>query len=362
MFPECGTEAVPPAPTGATQGAGVAELAGRSASPAGHLRPSRSAIVVLPFIVVFLAALGGCSPSPPKSRSAAPLPSSTLSHSTLPAPTTAPSAPGPCGWAAAPPARYQHVIWIWMENHSWPQVLGDRAAAPYEVSLAAQCATATAYRDVGSPSLPNYIGATSGGTQGMSDDASPPSHPLTVDNLFRQVRAAGGTERSYQEDMTQPCQASAGGRYAVKHNPAAYYVGPNGEDRVACQADDVPFPQLAADLGAGNLPTFAFVTPNLCHDTHDCPVATGDAWLAGELPSILTSPVYRQGTTAILVVWDEYSPVPNLMIGPAVHPGTVVSQPFDHFAVLGATEELLGLPGRLGAAAQAPSLRALFNL
>jgi hypothetical protein len=148
----------------------------------------------------------------------------------------------------------------------------------------------------------------------------------------------------------------------VKHNPAAYYVGPHAEDRVACQADDVPFSQLAADLGAGHLPTFAFVTPDLCHDTHDCSVATGDAWLAGELPSILGSPVYRQGATAILVVWDEYSPVPNIMIGPAVHPGTVIRQPFDHFAVLRTTEELLGLPGRLGAAAQAPSLRPLFNL
>ena len=30
------------------------------------------------------------------------------------------------------------------------------------------------------------------------------------------------------------------------------------------------------------LPTFTFVTPNLCDDTHDCPVAVGDAWL-GEL-------------------------------------------------------------------------------
>ncbi len=77
---------------------------------------------------------------------------------------------------------------------------------------------------------------------------------------------------------------------------------------------------------------------------------------------MLASPVYREGTTAIVVMWDEDTPVPNIVIGPAVRPGTVVSQPFDHYALLHTTEELLGLPGRLGGAAQAPSLRTPFNL
>jgi phospholipase C len=249
-----------------------------------------------------------------------------------------------------------------MENHTWSQVLGDAAAAPYEVALAGHCATATHYRSVGSPSLPNYIGATSGATQGIADDGPPASHPLTVDNLFRQVRAAGGTERSYEEDMAQPCQQSSGGEYAVKHNPAAYYLGPSGTDRAACQADDVSFSRWAGDLASGQLPTFAFITPNLCHDTHDCAVSTGDAWLASMLPPLLASPTYRAGRTAIFVIWDEEIPTANIEIGPAVRPGTVVTAAADHFALLRTTEELLGLPGRLGAAATAPSLRGPLNL
>jgi hypothetical protein len=325
-----------------------------------------------------MALLSGCPSSSPPSAAApttnaapnagtapAGLPTTTAAAVTTTSAattTTAKPSTAPCGWAAAPPATYQHVIWILMENHTWSQVLGNRSAAPFEVSLAAQCATATAYRNVGSPSLPNYIGLTSGGTQAITDDASPGSHPLTVDNLFHQVRAAGGTEKSYQEDMAQPCQLGSGGNYAVKHNPAAYYVGATGDDRAACQLDDVGFSTWSSDLQSGHLPTFAFITPNLCHDTHDCSVATGDTWLAGQLPAIVSSPVYRQGRTAVFVVWDEYSPVPNLVIGPAVHPGSVVAPPFDHFAVLRTTEELLSLPGRLGAAAGAPSLRASFNL
>jgi phospholipase C len=258
------------------------------------------------------------------------------------------------------PATYQRVIWIWMENKTWPEVLGHPAAAPYASSMAHQCGTASRYASVGSPSLPNYIGATAGGHQGLTDDGSPASHPLTVSNLFRQVRDAGGTERSYAEDMASPCQLSSAGGYAVKHNPAAYYVG--GGDRAACQADDVPFTSFRSDLQAGHLPRFSFVIPNGCHSTHDCEVASGDAWLAGLVPEILASPSYRSGTTAVFVIWDEDTPMPNLVISPSVVPGTVVSSAANHFALLRTTEEMLGLPDRLGAAAGAPSLRGPFHL
>jgi hypothetical protein len=247
-----------------------------------------------------------------------------------------------------------------MENHTWGQVLGDAKAAPYEALLAKQCGTATRYASVGSPSLPNYIGATSGSTQGISDDAGPDAHRLTSDNLFRQVRTAGGTERSYEEAMTSPCQLSSVGRYAVKHNPAAYYVG--ADDRAACQADDLPFAAFVAALAEDRLPTFALVTPDLCHDTHDCGVSAGDAWLAQELPALLRAPVYRGGMTVVFVVWDEYTPMPDLVIGPSVRPGTVLTTPVGHFALLRTTEELLGLPAMLGSAASAPSLRASFDI
>jgi hypothetical protein len=252
------------------------------------------------------------------------------------------------------------VIWIWMENHTWNQVLGVNGGGPYEKSVAAACGTAGSYADVGSPSLPNYIGATSGSTQGISDDAGPGSHRLTAGNLFRQVRDAGGIERSYEEAMTAPCQLSPAGRYAVKHNPAAYYIGDG--DRAACQQDDVPYNALAGDLASGHLPTFAFVTPDLCHDTHDCSVSTGDQWLAGMLPALVTSPEYRSGSTAIVIMWDEYTPMPNLFIAPSIRPGTVVGSRVNHYALLRTTEEMLGLPITLGQAAGATDLRPAFNV
>jgi phospholipase C len=233
-----------------------------------------------------------------------------------------------------------------MENHTAAQVIGS-SAAPYETTLAHQCGTATSYAAVGSPSLPNYIGATSGSTWGIGDDGPPSAHPLTVDNLFRQVRATGRAERSYEEGMPGPCSLAAADSYAVKHNPAAYYAG--GDDRAACQADDVTLGSadagaLARDLTAGTLPAFAFITPDLCDDTHDCPVAAGDRWLSEWVPRIVSSPAYAAGTTALFIVWDEPTPMPFIVVSPSTPTGTVAPERFDHYSLLRTTEELLALP------------------
>ena len=80
--------------------------------------------------------------------------------------------------------------------------------------------------------------------------------------------------------MPSNCDRSDSGRYAVRHNPAVYYTRIGAQ----CRRSDVPLGTasagaLATDLRRGTLPSFAFVTPDLCNDMHDCPIATGDAWL-----------------------------------------------------------------------------------
>jgi hypothetical protein len=240
-----------------------------------------------------------------------------------------------------------------MENHRFEQVIGA-AEAPYETQLAGECATATKYAVAGVPSLPNYLAATSGSVQGVGDNKAPSAHPLTVDNLFRQVRAAGGRAQTWAEAMPSNCVLTPSGRYAVKHNPAAYYVG--GDDRAACQRDNTPLP-----ASAGDLPTFLTVIPDVCHQTHDCTVSAGDDWLRSFLPRILDTPAYRSGTTAVFVVWDEYTPMPFIAVSPSIRPGTAVDTPTGHPSLLRTTEELLGLP-LLPGADRAPSLRAPLNL
>jgi hypothetical protein len=277
-------------------------------------------------------------------------------------PVMAYSVPAPCGGAGNPPRTYDHVIWIWMENRSYSEVIGA-PAAPFETGLARACGSATSYHSVGSPSLPNYIAATSGATQGINDDGNPADHRLAVDNLFRQVRAAGKRERSYLEDMPGNCTLTDSGSYWAHHNPAAYYVG--GSDRAACMSDDVPLGSVSAgafahDLHSG-LPALSVVVPNACHDTHDCAVGMGDQWLARWMPMILGSAAYTSGKTAVFVVWDDWTPMPNLVIAPHTPAGTKFGGWADHFSLLRTTEELLGL-SHLGRAGSAPSLRGPFRL
>jgi Phosphoesterase family len=96
--------------------------------------------------------------------------------------------------------------------------------------------------------------------------------------------------------MPASCNQGDSGDYAVKHNPAAYFTN----IQKACDARDVSLTD-PIDLSA----RFTFVTPNLCHDMHDCPVSTGDRWLAGFLPHMLESGRYRAGHTAVFLTYDE---------------------------------------------------------
>jgi hypothetical protein len=274
-----------------------------------------------------------------------------------------PTAAKPCGVAPAPPSVYRHVVWIVMENKSWHDVMGSSAPAPNIKRLAGLCGVASAFYGEAHPSLPNYIAMTSGGMQGITDDSGPGSHQLSVDNIFHQV----GDWRALEESMPTSCSTTDSGDYEARHNPPPYYV----RLRSSCPTRDVPL-GARPDLSA----KFTFVTPNGCHDMHSSPCASatpdevrvGDTWLGSFMRQVFATPQYRSGTTAVVVTWDESShgdpasqKIPTLVIAPSVHPGTVATQRFDHYALLRTTEELLGVRTFLGAASSAPSMRRAFH-
>ena len=281
----------------------------------------------------------------------------------------------PCGTASAPPA-YQHVIWIWMENRSLGDIIGNRSQAPYLNALAAECGLATDYHGTTHPSVPIYLAATSGLAQAKLPvlsfaDCSPSAVCRTsAQSIFGQ----GETWKAYEESMPSNCDKSSSGEYAAKHNPAPYYTSLSG-----CASRDVPYTQLAADLAGNALPAFSFITPNMIDDMHDGTTAQGDAWLSSHLPAILNSEQYRAGTTAVFITWDEGSGgypiedcddttatdascrVPTIVISPSTPAGVRSGAFFSHYSLLATTEELLGLP-RLGSAASAPVMTAAFRL
>jgi hypothetical protein len=258
----------------------------------------------------------------------------------------------PCGTSGARPRTYEHVIWIVFENQDYGSVIGS-SDAPYTNLIASECGLATNFFAETHPSLPNYIAMTSGSTQGITDDEDPASHPLSVPSIFSQL---GSDWRSLEESMPSNCLRSNFGEYAVRHNPAAYYTN------VDCAAQDVPLTSIP-DLSA----RFTFVTPNVCNDTHDCPVQTGDAWLSGFLPKIIESPEYEERETAVFITWDEdnggsSNHIPTLVLSPFTRPGTQAVARYDHYSMLRTTEELLGMDEFLGEAATAASMREDFHL
>jgi len=286
-----------------------------------------------------------------------------------------------CGTRAKPPPTYAHVVWIWLENHSYDKVVGppgSKAAtkAPYlNRTLIPACGLATKYHALAHPSLPNYIGATSGSTQGIRSGCAPDKCPVTAPSLFDQVPSW----RSYHEGMPANCAPADAGTYPADHNPVLYYPRLAG----ACASRDVPLGTttsgaFAAALAGNSLPAFSLVVPDTCNATEDCGVATGDAWLAQWVGAIVRSRTYRAGRTVLFVTWDEgkgggdctQDPsdpschVATVVVSPSTRPGTKSAVSFDHYSLLKTTEQLLGIRTYLGHAADATtaSMRTAFRL
>ncbi len=267
---------------------------------------------------------------------------------------------------ALPTSKHSHIVVIVMENAEYNDVIGS-AQAPYVNALARRYGLLRESYAIRHPSLPNYLALTSGSTHGISSDCT--DCKVRAQNLVDQLESARISWGAYLEDVPKPCFSGAqAGGYAKKHNPFAYYTDittkPSRCDHL------LGFGRLAADLRAGRLPTYTWISPNLCDDGHDCGVAAGDRFLAQTLPALLR----ELGPQGFLVLtWDEGSSdarccgvaagghIATIVAGPEVPRGARLDTPIDHYGVLGSIEEALGLPPLGGAAnPQSGRLSALF--
>jgi hypothetical protein len=260
-----------------------------------------------------------------------------------------------------------------MENHSYGDIIGNTTQAPYLNSLAAECRLASNYHNISHPSLPNYIAATSGLSGRQIKPLDNCSVAKKCSTSAPSIFGQGETWKAYQESMPANCYQSDSGEYAIRHDPPPYYTTLGG-----CATLDVPYSELAADLANNALPAFSFITPNLIDDMHDGTIADGDSWLASNLPTILNSPEYQAGNTAVFITWDEGTGgktgenctanttdpsclVATIVISPSTPAGATSATLFNHYSLLGTAEQLLGLPA-LGQATSYPTMTAAFNL
>ena len=286
-----------------------------------------------------------------------------------------------CGAQAGPPlaaptpsrlprAATSHVVVVVMENKERDDALAP-SSAPYLSGLARRSGSMTASFGVRHPSLPNYLALISGSTQGVTDDCTDcQGHGPT---LADQLERAGRTWKAYMEGLPAPCSADVAGHrgYAKKHNPFAYFPAIT-RDRRRCRRI-VGFDALAADLKAGRLPDFSFVSPDLCNDTHDCDVGQGDRFLRATLPRLIR----ELGPHGFLVLtYDEGRSdagccagqasggrIATVVAGPDVRPGARSATPVDHYGVLRTIEDAFRV-GHLGHAGDRRngSLRPLFRV
>jgi hypothetical protein len=258
------------------------------------------------------------------------------------------------------------VAVIVMENKEAGDVLSNPSSR-YVNALARRYGLATRSYAIGHPSLPNYLALTSGSTHGIASDCT--DCHVGAPNIVDQLERAHRSWKGYMEGLPAPCSTVAShGRYAKKHDPFLYYDDVLRQPRRCRKV--VGFDQLRADLRRAALPAFSFISPDLCHDTHDCDIGTGDRFLAGLVPQVLR----RLGPHGFLVLtWDEGTSsagccgdahggrVVTVVAGPDVRRGARMARPVDHYGLLRTIESALGL-GWLGEAADARhgSLDSLF--
>jgi hypothetical protein len=257
--------------------------------------------------------------------------------------------------------EFRHALVVVFENKERDEVAGS-SEAPTFAALARQYATLSTYEAVSHPSLPNYLALVSGSTHGIENDCT--SCIVHAPNLADTLEQAGLSWKTYAEGLPRPGYTGAtAGLYAKKHDPFLYFA--DIADNRTRRERVVPFGQLRRDLAAGQLPDFALVVPNLCHDMHDCPVATGDQWLRDTIVPLLRDP--QLADSVVFVVFDEGASdeggggrVVALALGPLVRPGSYYYSATNHYGLLRTLEEAWGLPP-LGHSARAKPITGIWK-
>lgn len=242
---------------------------------------------------------------------------------------------------------FSHVYLVVFENKGEGEIVGS-PDAPYLNELGSQYGVSIDYQAIAHPSQPNYLALFSGSPQGVFDDDP---HDLSAANLADRLDAAGKEWRLHAEGIpAEPCFTGATwtdgpdgpGVYVRKHNPAISFTSISGSSQRCANIEGLAsFDPAAAD--------FTLIVPNMCHVMHDCPVATGDAWLREFLPRILESPSWQDGGV-VFITFDEgaersrRNEVPTFVIARDVPPGMRSPVAHNHFSLLRTIEDGLGVP------------------
>jgi len=284
------------------------------------------------------------------------------------------------GWLPAPAAaadastspsnlpRYDHIVIVVEENKDYDQIISS-PAAPYLNKLAMEGANFTRMFAEEHNSQGNYFWLFSGSNQGLGFHNQIPRSKFNTSNLGEQLIIKGLPFKGYAQSL--PAIGSEVGvtppgcrypcLYGRKHVPWISFANvPNGT--TIATSSNLRFEDFPADFG--DLPTVAFVIPDLDHDMHNGEatdsVPAGDLWLQTNLDR------YYQWAKAhnslLIVTFDETQDksgaagltdpsdrsdpnrIATIFAGARVKPGYAVNDRLTHVNILRTIEAIYGLP------------------
>ena len=273
--------------------------------------------------------------------------------------TVTPRPPGGGG------GQFNHVFIVVEENTNYGDVIGN-PAMPYLNGLAQQYGLATQYYADTHPSIGNYLMMTCG--QIITNDDTY-SQTVSVDNVVRELNAAGKTWKAYAEDIPSAGFVTLNyddGHYASRHNPLVYYT--DVHDNPAQAAHVVPFTQFATDLATYNFPNYCFINPNLCNDGHDCGGDVVDGWLKNNIDPLIKNAQFQQDGL-LIIVYDESGSddthgggrIVWVAVSGKSKPGYQSTTLYQHESTLRLSLKTLGVTVFPGAANTAPDMGEFFN-
>ena len=261
---------------------------------------------------------------------------------------------------------FSHIVVVIGENTSANSVYGN-ADAPYINSLANAGATFTNSYAIEHPSQPNYLDLFSGSNQGITDNGTyNTSTKLTSANLGAGLISRSKTFTTYSDALPSVGfdGESSSGKYVRKHNPAANWMG-TGTNQIPTNTNQ-PFSTFPTNFD--NLPSVAFVIPDLCHGGHNScaplynSVKQYDTWVADNLDA------YKKwcinNNSLLIITYDEddnsaTNKIATVFYGAHIIPDTY-TQTINHFNVLRTLEDANGLTAHAGAAATATPINFIW--
>ncbi len=253
---------------------------------------------------------------------------------------------------------FDHIVIITFENGQYAKTINNPYMPTFNM-YARDYTLLTQFYAVAHPSLPNYLAMIGGNTFNIVTDCQ--DCFINAPSLPDLVEASGRTWKAYQEDMLHPCGLGSQdeSEYVQKHNPFVYF-DPIRLDKARCERSVVPLHQLQRDIKAGTLPNFIFITPNMCHNGHDCKAIVADAWLLELLNQLIPALQKESPNYLIVLNWDEGPQdhtsccglpqatgggrVANVLISPLVKKHFRDSTPYTHYSLLKTISKSWHLP------------------